>query len=219
MNTHTYEIDWQPEQITWSIDGQEVRTLTKESTYNDTDKRYHYPQTPSRVQLSLWPAGLPSNAEGTIQWGGGLVDWNSEYMQNGYYYAMIKEVTIECYDPPSGSSSDKSFTFSDDEGLESSVKSGNKGTVLASLLATGNHPNRDNNQESKPDVETVPGISGSGERSIASNRESSSNSSSASASGGSSGFSQGSDSTNEASTVMAGSAVALLGFFVAALML
>lgn len=92
QNTHTYEIDWTPESLTWSIDGNALRTLNKNTTYNETDKQYHYPQTPARVQLSLWPAGLSTNAPGTIAWSGGEISWNSPYMVNGYYYAQVYDV-------------------------------------------------------------------------------------------------------------------------------
>lgn len=70
-NYHTYEIDWTPESIKWSINGEELRTVNKADTWNSTKNRFDYPQTPARVQLSLWPAGLPSNGEGTIEWAGG----------------------------------------------------------------------------------------------------------------------------------------------------
>jgi len=91
-NVHTYTFDWQPDSLTWAIDGQVLRTLNRNDTYNSTTGQYHYPQSPARVQLSLWPAGLQSNGQGTIDWSGGLVDWDSSEMQNGYYYAMVNDV-------------------------------------------------------------------------------------------------------------------------------
>lgn len=36
---------------------------------------YNYPSSPSRIQLSIWPGGLPSAPQGTIDWAGGLIDW------------------------------------------------------------------------------------------------------------------------------------------------
>ncbi|KAL3474219.1 concanavalin A-like lectin/glucanase domain-containing protein [Aspergillus californicus] len=137
---HHYEIDWSPEKLTWSVDGKVVRTLTKESTFNETADRYEYPQTPSRMQMSLWPAGQASNAQGTIEWAGGEIDWDSEDIQDtGYYYASFGNVSVECYDPPSGTNvdGDVSYDFKDDKGLESSVEITDDKTVLASLGATG----------------------------------------------------------------------------------
>ncbi|KAL2843513.1 concanavalin A-like lectin/glucanase domain-containing protein [Aspergillus pseudoustus] len=137
---HHYEIDWSPDELKWNVDGKTVRTLTKESTFNETANRYDYPQTPSRMQLSLWPAGQASNAQGTIEWAGGEIDWDHEDIKTkGYYYATYGEVTVECYDPPSGTSvkGDVSYDFKDNKGLDSSVEITNNKTVLASLGATG----------------------------------------------------------------------------------
>ncbi|OJK03119.1 hypothetical protein ASPACDRAFT_58069 [Aspergillus aculeatus ATCC 16872] len=137
---HEYEIDWTEDAITWSVDGQVTRTLTKESTYNATSKTYKYPQTPSRMQLSLWPAGQASNAEGTIEWAGGEIDWDSEDIKDkGYYYATFGDITVECYDAPNGtvSKGDKSYAFVNEDGLEGSVVITDNSTVLASFGATG----------------------------------------------------------------------------------
>ena len=229
-NMHTYTIDWQPDQITWSIDGQVGRTVKKSDTYNTTDNKYHYPQTPSRVQLSLWPAGLASNGEGTIEWAGGLINWDSPYMQHGYYYAQIKEVTVECYDPPSGTSQngDDAYYYLNTEGLQQDVAIGSNNTILGSILATGDDPDfkpkTNTAGSSKPTQtpETVPGISGGGSQQIGGQQNGASPSESASgssATGGPVAFEQGDGSMSKASTVSAGSAVALLGFFVAALVL
>lgn len=249
QNVHTYEIDWQPDQLTWGIDGKVLRTLKKSDTYNDTTKSYNYPQTPSRIQLSLWPAGLPSNGEGTIEWAGGLVDWDSPYMQNGYYFAMVNDVSVECYDPPStaGGKGD-AYYYTSDAGTEETVMMGNNNTVLASFRASGNDMDYDPNAKASGTSsskssskatsmpETVPGISGGGNAASSgespvenSGSDSSSSSSSNSGSGSSSSvagsdvaFSQGggSDGTSEAAPrIIAGSAVALLGFFAVALMM
>ncbi|KAK5165729.1 putative glycosidase CRH2 [Saxophila tyrrhenica] len=237
---HTYTIDWQPDYISWAIDGKVGRTVQKKDTYNSTDNKYHFPQTPSRVQLSLWPAGLPSNGNGTITWAGGLIDWDSQYMQNGYYYAQVKEVSVECYDPPSDTTKtgDEAYYYLNSEGLEQSVAIGNNNTILGSMLADGENPDFKPKSKtsggSKPTStpETVPGISGGGSQQIGGQQagnggSGSGNSPSGSAPadssptqvGGTTSFEQGNGSMSEASTVYAGSAVALLGFFVAALML
>ncbi|KAL4873289.1 hypothetical protein BDV12DRAFT_160766 [Aspergillus spectabilis] len=137
---HRYEVDWTPDEIRWIIDGKVSRTLTKESTWNETGDRYEYPQTPSRMQLSLWPAGQASNAQGTIEWAGGEIDWDSEDIQTqGYYSASFRNITVECYDPPSDTNvhGDVSYDFKDNKGVESSVEITNNRTVLASLGATG----------------------------------------------------------------------------------
>lgn len=123
-----------------------MRTVLKKETYNSTTKNYHYPQTPARVHLSLWPAGSDKNEEGTINWAGGLIDWNSEDIQaNQYYYAMFKDVTVDCYKPPSGANitGSKSYIYTSLDGDESSVATTDKSTVLKSLLGTGTDMEKD----------------------------------------------------------------------------
>jgi beta-glucanase (GH16 family) len=164
---HDYEIDWQPDSITWSIDGNVVRTLNRDDTWNATANRYYYPQTPCQVQLSLWPGGLPTNGEGTIEWAGGLVQWDSPYMTNGYYYAQFDSVSIDCYDPPSGANVEgsKSYTYTDNLMTNQSVVVTNNKTVLSSFIATGTNltagaSSSDNATASSNN--TVPGLSGVG---------------------------------------------------------
>jgi|SRR5579862_1806303 len=100
---HTYSVDWTPDQIVWSVDGVAKRTKTRASTWNATSGLYNYPQTPSRVQLSIWPGGASSQAQGTIDWAGGPIDWSGPDIQsNGYYYMQIANVTVKCYSPPAG---------------------------------------------------------------------------------------------------------------------
>ncbi|KAE8352646.1 glycosidase crf2 [Aspergillus coremiiformis] len=190
---HEYEIDWKPDVITWSVDGAVKRTLTRESTWNETGKRYQFPQTPSRMQLSLWPAGQASNPEGTIQWAGGEIDWNSQDIkEKGYYYAEFGEITVQCYDPPSNSGNGKkSYIFTKDDGLESSVKMTNNDTVLASLGATGLNPNLGASSPSSS--------SATGNNSVPENRGGSGNEPGASASNGTSGSGSGSGNGNGSS--------------------
>jgi len=168
QNMHDYEIDWQPETITWSIDGKVVRTLERDGTWNATANRYSFPQTPSRVQLSLWPGGLPTNGEGTIEWAGGLVEWDSPYMTNGYYYAAFDSVSVQCYDPPAGAkgSGNKAYIYTDKSMTNLTVEMTNDNTVLKSLLGTGTNMSADyahaSASASGSDVATVPGLTGAG---------------------------------------------------------
>ncbi|KAF3935336.1 Beta-glucanase [Dactylella cylindrospora] len=137
---HTYTIDWTPDSITWSIDGQVGRTKKRSETYNATSGKFEFPQTPSRVQLSLWPGGLATNGKGTIDWAGGLIDWDGDDIQKyGYYFAMIREVTVECYDPPSGASGSgtTSYKWKDGNAVNTSVELSNARTNLKSFLGSG----------------------------------------------------------------------------------
>lgn len=149
---HEYCIDWTPDELTWLIDGKEARTVKKSDTFNKTADRYDYPQTPSRIMLSLWPAGLASNAKGTIDWAGGEIDWNSKYMQNSYYYAMVEEVTVECYDPPSNAkkNGNKSYKYTDDVVSQDTIELSNDHVVLGSLEGTGEKPGSASKSSSGP---------------------------------------------------------------------
>lgn len=122
------------------MDGNSVRTLEKAKTWNETANRYEFPQSPSRMQLSLWPAGGSSSAEGTIEWAGGKIDWDSEDIKkDGHYTATFGEISVECYKPPTGADiqGDKSYIFTSDSGTNNSIRITNNDTVLASMGATG----------------------------------------------------------------------------------
>lgn len=165
--THTYAIDWTPDQITWSVDGKELRTKKRSETWNSTGNRWDYPQTPSRVQISLWPAGLPNAGKGTIDWAGGLVDWNSPNMKNGYYYAIFNEIKVTCYDPPTGADvqGKKSYIYKDTKATNQSIQITDNTVILQSLYATGNNPGTQPDKSKPSDSpQTVPGVSGIGTR-------------------------------------------------------
>lgn len=122
-NYHSYTIDWQEDSISWAIDGSVFRTLKKSDTYNSTSDTYQFPQTPSRIQFSIWPV-TSSAGEGTQEWAGGAIDWDvSDMSDPGYFYAAVQGISIECYDAPSGTNStgSKSYVYNSDSGLEGSV--------------------------------------------------------------------------------------------------
>lgn len=144
-NFHTYEVDWHEDYITWSLDGVVGRTLYKNETYNETSKQYQYPQTPSRVHLSIWPGGNATNAPGTIAWAGGEINWNAPDIKDpGYYYAIVNEVNITCYDHPSYTPVNGSTAYvynSDTEFFSENIAITNASVVLGSDKATGEDPN------------------------------------------------------------------------------
>ncbi|GAA5950014.1 hypothetical protein JCM21900_001365 [Sporobolomyces salmonicolor] len=90
---HTYGINWTPEQLDWTVDGKTVRTLMQANTTNG-----RYPQTPSRVQFSVWPAGVSSQPSGTVEWAGGMIDWSDpSYVSQGYFASYVQWLSIDCY--------------------------------------------------------------------------------------------------------------------------
>ncbi|KAJ9070821.1 putative glycosidase CRH2 [Entomophthora muscae] len=86
---HDYGINWTPESITWTIDGAPVRTITRSANGGS------FPDTPSNIYFSLWDGG--SNAVGTRDWAGGLINWQDpEILRNGYMSAVVESVTYTC---------------------------------------------------------------------------------------------------------------------------
>ena len=138
---HTYEIDWHEDYTTWSIDGVIGRTLFRNETWNETLQAYKYPQTPSRIQLSIWPGGNVTNAPGTIAWAGGEIDWNADDITDpGYYYAIVNEINVTCYDAPSGTSQNgsDSYIYKNGKGfLQEDVMISNKRFYLDTDEGTG----------------------------------------------------------------------------------
>lgn len=145
----------------------------RSETWNATDNKWHYPQTPARVQLSLWPGGLATNAKGTIDWAGGQIDWNSQDIQRqGYYYAIFESVEVNCYNAKSapGTNKGSAYWYNNIVGTNDTVVDGNKNTVLKSLLGTGTDMDKEDPSQSSgaPQAsgskmpESVPGQSGMG---------------------------------------------------------
>jgi beta-glucanase (GH16 family) len=104
-NYHDYTVDWQEDELNFSIDGKNVRTIKKSDTI-DSSGRAQYPTTPARIQVSVWPAGINTSAEGTVKWAGGMINWNDpDYSAaGGHFAAVLQSVTIKC-----GSSSNTSL--------------------------------------------------------------------------------------------------------------
>ena len=83
----TYSIDWTADQITWSINGATLRTLS-----SSTSSQYPYPQTPMTIKVGAWCGGCPSNPPGTIQWAGG-----SATLGSGNSPMQVKSITATDY--------------------------------------------------------------------------------------------------------------------------
>lgn len=165
QNWHYYEMDWKEDKIEWLIDGELVRTLERDDTWNSSTHRYDYPSTPSRVQFSLWPGGSTLNGLGTIEWAGGEINWNSDDIkQHGYYYAYVKNVSIEAYDLPSFltgnySSDYHAFLYNSTDGAEDDVYLTKDKTWLGDSDSSGLDPNNDDDEHS---AETTAVVHGSG---------------------------------------------------------
>lgn len=151
-NFHDYEIRWTPDKIEWWVDGKMGRSLNKKDTWNDTSKNFMFPQTPSRVQLSLWPGGKEGNAEGTVSWAGGPIDWDHPDIQkSGYYYSAFSDVEIECYNAKSatGTNNGKSYWYNNEAGTNDTIVDGDKRHTIASLMASGEDMDKGKKKEEK----------------------------------------------------------------------
>ncbi|KAH8880688.1 glycoside hydrolase family 16 protein [Thozetella sp. PMI_491] len=103
----TYVVDWTADRIIWSVGGTAVRTLT----YNDAISG-QYPQTPMQLKIGAWAGGDPSNAQGTINWAGGLTDYSK-----GPFSMHVKSLVVADY------STGKSYSYGDTSGTWQSIKS------------------------------------------------------------------------------------------------
>ncbi|KII87844.1 glycoside hydrolase family 16 protein [Plicaturopsis crispa FD-325 SS-3] len=111
-NYHEYTIDWQPDTLSFLVDGNNVRTIQRADTIDKSTGASMYPDTPSRIQLSLWPAGINSSAPGTVQWAGGMIDWTDpDYVKAGHFSAFVSSVSVKCADPQQPSANMTSYVY------------------------------------------------------------------------------------------------------------
>lgn len=106
---HNYTLDWTKERLEWWIDGDLVRTLA----YSEPSTLYgkNYPQTPCQVRFSNWPVGTPGRAQGDIEWGGGLVQWDDVP-----FVMSVSKVRVKDY------SSGKEYKYTDNTGSWESIE-------------------------------------------------------------------------------------------------
>ncbi|EIW73038.1 hypothetical protein M231_04315 [Tremella mesenterica] len=116
-NFHTYSFNWQEDSLQWLVDGNVVRTVNKDDTIvNGVAK---YPTTPSRIEISIWPAGINGSAQGTIDWSGGMINWDDpDYVSNGYFYNTLQSVKVNCAETASsGNITGWSYTGNGTDGV------------------------------------------------------------------------------------------------------
>lgn len=185
------------------MDGQVGRTKKRTDTWNASANQWDFPQTPARVQLSLWPAGLASNGQGTVDWAGGLVNWNSADIQNnGYYYASFTSVTVSCFNAtsPPGTNTGVSYTYDGYTGTNDTVVDGKNATVLGSFEATGLDMELGasaSGAQPSSTAQSIPGISGGTPAQVDSHGSSGSSGSGSSGSSTVTGFVQGATGTSK----------------------
>ncbi|OJJ60704.1 hypothetical protein ASPSYDRAFT_87282 [Aspergillus sydowii CBS 593.65] len=105
---HNYTTYWTQDKIEWWVDSELLRTLTYDEAKNGTESTF--PQTPSNVRIGIWPAGDPDNAQGTIEWAGGEVDYDA-----GPYTMVVKDVRVHDF------STGKEYEYGDKSGSWESI--------------------------------------------------------------------------------------------------
>ncbi|MCJ1273368.1 hypothetical protein MMC21_001159 [Puttea exsequens] len=150
----TYAIDWTANQVTWSINGKTVRTLTPASTNG-----YPYPQTPMMIKVGAWSGGDPSNEPGTIQWATGQASGVTTNYASGPYKMQVKSISVTDY------STGSQYKYTGTDGtwesitavggtvntsgngkgaaVDSSVKPSSSGTTEGPMPFQGTHSSKD----------------------------------------------------------------------------
>ncbi|KAG6850089.1 hypothetical protein H0H93_001222 [Arthromyces matolae] len=111
LNTYTHSIIWSEDTLQWAVNGSVVRTVNRADT-KDKNGIYHYPTQPSQVQFSIWASGINGSAPGTIEWGGGMVNWNDpDYKSAGHFFFILDSFSIKCADATSRPANATSYVF------------------------------------------------------------------------------------------------------------
>lgn len=147
-NFHDYTIQWTPDALVFQIDGKTVRTLKASDFVKNGVSQF--PSTPSRIQLSLWPAGTSASG-GTVEWAGGMVDWNNkDYVAAGNQFrTYVKSISVTCADPQAPTSNQISYVYaqgstsnqpkielSTNSPVMNGVSSGSSGTTTGSTTGS-----------------------------------------------------------------------------------
>lgn len=116
---HTYTIKWTPTELQWIIDGNVVRELKNDGSLSGCSG---YPQSPMQLRIGTWVAGRKGAPEGTVQWAGGLADFN-EGPFKGYY----QSIKIQDFMGGRGAKEATEYHYTDKTGSWQSIKVVNNG--------------------------------------------------------------------------------------------
>ncbi|QRV91402.1 glycoside hydrolase family 16 protein [Ceratobasidium sp. AG-Ba] len=97
VNYHNYTIDWQEDELNWLIDGNVVRTLKRPIPCLPQSLVVTSTLPPLRASNSVCGPGIESSAPGTVEWAGGMINWQDpDYVTAGHFSAIVSEVTVKC---------------------------------------------------------------------------------------------------------------------------
>ncbi|RMD43899.1 hypothetical protein DV735_g1246, partial [Chaetothyriales sp. CBS 134920] len=114
-NFHNYTVNWTSEKLEWYLDSKLLRTLE----YADANNGHNFPQTPCNVRLGIWAGGDPKNPNGTIEWSGGVVDYDE-----APFTMVVSKVRVT--DANSGTT----YTYGDHTGDWQSIKISNSSAAI-----------------------------------------------------------------------------------------
>lgn len=91
-NFHNYTIDWSPHHITWKVDHQVIRTVSRK------DAGDKFPRTPSRVLFTAYGVSESSN-KNMKNWANGTLSFDDDgYRSRGFYSHELAHLRIQCAD-------------------------------------------------------------------------------------------------------------------------
>ena len=123
-NFHNYTTRWTAEQTDFFIDSNLVRTLKPEEAWGGKN----YPQTPMNVRIGIWAGGDSKNGNGTIEWAGGVTDYDK-----GPYTMLVSKVRVTDF------SSGASYSYGDKSGTWQSIKVANGTSDVAHKIQSNQH--------------------------------------------------------------------------------
>lgn len=85
----------------------------------------------NRIFCSIWPAGINTSAPGTVQWAGGMINWNDpDYKAAGHFYALVSSVSVTCSDSSTEPVNTTSYIYGSNSSASTpSVAFSNESTV------------------------------------------------------------------------------------------
>ncbi|KAJ2779065.1 (ABC) transporter [Coemansia javaensis] len=86
-----YKIVWLPDSLTWYANGLAVRTVHRQDTWAEGERRFSFPDRPARLSFSIWDAAESADPGLTQRWAGSI-------QGNGSSFTMaVESVSIQCH--------------------------------------------------------------------------------------------------------------------------
>ena len=61
---------------------------------------------------SIWPAGTNASGQGTIEWAGGIINWDDpDYKSAGHFYVILDSVSVQCADASTNPANAQSYVY------------------------------------------------------------------------------------------------------------